>query len=271
MSKTFNLSDRHNHRKEAGMASERTGNVQSVTRAFDLLEQLADASGVMGLSDLSAKLELPVPTIHRLMRTLVSHGFAYQLPSRQYALGPRLIRLGAIATQTTGAWAQPILDALVRDLGETVNMASLESDRMIYVAQAASPHAMRMFTEIGRRVYCHCTGVGKAVLATLSDDQVRAMMDRVGMPSQTDRTLTDIDSLLGNLSLIRRRGYAIDEGEQELGVRCYSVAVPNATVPTAMSVSGPAVRMTPELRERAIPRLQEAVRSLAEALYRTPV
>ncbi|MDR0440059.1 MAG: IclR family transcriptional regulator, partial [Candidatus Accumulibacter sp.] len=161
---------------------------------------------------------------------------------------------------------QPVLDALARDLGETVNMASLESDRMIYVAQAASSHAMRMFTEIGRRVYCHSTGVGKAVLATLPDDRVRAMAGRIGMPRQTDRTIADIDSLLEDLALIRRRGYAIDEGEQELGVRCYAVAVPNTAVPTALSVSGPAVRMTPELRKRAIPRLQQAACGLAEAM-----
>jgi IclR family acetate operon transcriptional repressor len=248
------------------MASKRSGNVQSVTRAFDLLEQLADAGGTMGLSGLAAKLELPVPTIHRLMHTLVSHGFARQLPSRQYALGPRLIRLGAIATQISGVWAQPVLDALASDLGETVNMASLDSDRMIYVAQAASPHAMRMFTEIGRRVYCHSTGVGKAVLATLSEDQVRAMIGRVGMPPQTNRTMTDINLLLKDLAVVRRRGYAIDEGEQELGVRCYAIAVPNTSVPTALSVSGPAVRMTAELRERAIPKLQDATCCLAEAM-----
>ena len=248
------------------MTSKRSGNVQSVTRAFDLLEQLADAGGVMGLSDLAVKLELPVPTIHRLMHTLVGQGLARQMPSRQYALGPRLIRLGAVATQISGLGAQPVLDALARDLGETVNMASLESDRMIYVAQAASPHAMRMFTEIGRRVYCHSTGVGKAVLATLPDDRIRAMAGRIGMPRQTDRTLTDIDSLLEDLALVRRRGYALDEGEQELGVRCYAVAIPNTLVPTALSVSGPAVRMTPELRDRAIPRLQQAACGLAEAM-----
>jgi IclR family acetate operon transcriptional repressor len=251
------------------MTNKQSGNVQSVARAFDLLEQLANAGGVMGLSGLAGKLELPIPTIHRLMRTLVSYGFAHQLPSRQYALGPRLIRLGAMAMQTTGACAQPILDGLARDLGETVNMASLEADKMIYVAQAASPHAMRMFTEIGRRVYCHSTGVGKAVLATFSDGRVRAMIGRIGMPSQTDRTITDIDLLLRDLALIRRRGYALDDGEQELGVRCYAVAIPNAAVPTALSVSGPAVRMTLEMRERAIPRLQEAIRSLPEALYAT--
>lgn len=251
---------------EVIMSSERPENVQSVIRALDLLEQLADAGGAMALSGLATRLELPVPTIHRLLRTLVYQGFVRRLPSRQYALGPRLIRLGTIATRISGVLAQPVLDALARDLGETVNMASLEADKMIYVAQAASPHAMRMFTEIGRRVYCHATGVGKAVLSTLAEDRVRAMMMRVGMPSQTDRTMNDIDSLLKDLAAIRRRGYAIDDGEQELGVRCYSVAVPNKSFPTALSISGPAVRMTEELRERAIPKLQDAARCLAEAM-----
>ncbi|MDR1710363.1 MAG: IclR family transcriptional regulator [Propionibacteriaceae bacterium] len=248
------------------MASERSGSVQSVGRAFEILEQLAAADGVMGLSELAERLQLPVPTVHRLMRTLVGFGYARQLPSRQYALGPRLIQLGAVATKTTGAWAQPILDGLVRQLGETVNLASLESDKMIYVAQAPSPHAMRMFTEVGRRVYCHCTGVGKSVLATLPEERVRAIIGRVGMPPQTSHSIADVDSLLEELAAIRRRGYAIDEGEQEVGVRCFAVAVPNAAVPTALSVSGPAVRVTTEMGTRAIPLLQAAARQLAAEL-----
>ncbi|MGH3326607.1 MAG: helix-turn-helix domain-containing protein, partial [Streptomycetales bacterium] len=83
--------------------------VQSLTRAFELLERMADAGGEASLSDLSAGTGLPMPTIHRLVRTLVAEGYVRQVPSRRYALGPRLIRLGETASRLVGSWARPYL------------------------------------------------------------------------------------------------------------------------------------------------------------------
>src|SRR4029079_14345981 len=99
---------------------------------------------------------------------------------------------------------------------------------------------------VGRRVYPHCTGVGKALLSQLSDDEVRRIVARTGMPAQTANTITEPDGLIADLDLIRRRGYSVDDGEQEIGVRCFAVPVPNAPAPTAVSVSGPAARVTVE-------------------------
>jgi len=100
---------------------------------------------------------------------------------------------------------------------------------------------MRMFTEVGRRVYAHCTGVGKALLAQLPDDAVRRIVTSAGMPARTDHTITDVDRLLEELGRVRARGYTVDDGEQEAGVRCVAVAVPGSPT-TALSVSGPASR-----------------------------
>ena len=159
----------------------RSGTVQSVERVFELLEIIADAGGEASLSDLAAASELPMPTIHRLLRTCVLLGYARQLPSRRYALGARLIPLGERAGRQLGRVAQPKLVELVRELGETANMALMDGDQVVYVAQQPSPHAMRMFTEVGRRANLHDTGVGKAILATLSDDEVRRIVaDRLG-------------------------------------------------------------------------------------------
>jgi len=177
---------------------------------------------------------LPLPTIHRLTRTLVGLGYVRQLPSRQYALGPKLIRLGESATRMIGAWSRPHLVDLVKATGETANMAMLDGTMAVYVAQVPSEHSMRMFTEVGRRVYPHSTGVGKALLSQLSDDDVRRIVTRTGMPAQTANTITDPDALVADLELIRRRGYAVDEGEQEVGVRCFAVPVPSAPTPTGL-------------------------------------
>ena len=152
------------------MAEKAPGGVQSVERVFELLELITDAGGEVTLSELSSSTDLPLPTIHRLLRTLVTLGYIRQLPNRRYALGPRLIRLGEGANQQLGALARPQLKSLVDRLGETANMAVLDSDMVIYVAQVPSLHSMRMFTEVGRRAHTHATGVGKAILAQLEDD-----------------------------------------------------------------------------------------------------
>lgn len=239
------------------MAAAAADGVKSVARVFDLLELIADAGGSVTLSELSTAAGLPLPTIHRLLRTLVSLGYARQLQNRRYALGPRLVRLGEVANRQFGQIAMPQLKELVERLGETANLATIDGDRVIYVSQAPSPHAMRMFTEVGRRVFMHSSGVGKAILAQLDDAEVRDIISRTGMPHATENTIVTVDGLLAELAEIRRRGYAIDEGEQEIGVRCYAMAVPNMPVPTAVSVSGPRARVDDAFGERAIPVLTE--------------
>lgn len=251
---------------EVNGAKTRTGGVQSIERAFGLLEAMADAGGMMGLSQLATESGLPLPTIHRLVRTLVDLGYLRQEPSRQYVLGPRLIRLGESSSHMLSIWARPHLAHLVDELGESANLAMLDSDQIVYVAQAPSRHSMRMFTEVGRRVFAHCTAVGKAILAEMPADQVEQLLERTGMPRFTPQTITDQEVFFDALATIAEQGYAIDESEQETGVRCVALTVPGAPARLALSLSGPAVRMTDDLVERAVPLMREAGASLARDL-----
>ena len=248
--------------------AERTTGVQSVERVFELLELITDAGGSATLSELAATADLPLPTIHRLLRTLVALGYARQLPNRRYSLGPRLIRLGEAATAQLGALAMPVLKNLVDELGETANMAVLDSAQVLYIAQAPSRHSMRTFTEVGRRAHTHATGVGKAILAQLPDEKVRQIAARAGLQAVTKASITGIEELLADLRVVRERGFSVDEQEQELGVRCFAVAVPGAPGPTAISVSGPVSRVDESFGRRAVPLLQEAAREIAEDLSR---
>ncbi len=241
----------------------RSTGVQSVGRVFDLLEIVGAAGGEIGLSELAEHSRLPLPSIHRLVRTLVDRGYMRQLPNRRYTLGVRLIPLGEAATAMVGTWARPVLQQLVDELGETANVAVLDGDMAMYIGQVPSTHSMRMFTELGRRVHPHSTGVGKALLSRLDDERVRALLERTGMRAQTPRTITDPDALLVDLHRIRREGYALDEGEQEVGVRCVAVPVAKLAMGPAVSVSGPAARMTADLVGRAIPLLHAAAREIA--------
>lgn len=240
------------------------GGVQSVERVFELLELITKEGGEVTLSQLSLSTDLPLPTIHRLLRTLVAKGYVRQMPSRRYALGPGLIRLGEGASRQLGSLAGPQLKELVDRLGETANMAVLDSDMVVYVAQVPSSHSMRMFTEVGRRVHAHDTGVGKAMLSQLSEAAVRKVIEKAGMPAHTDHSIRSIDELLAELKVIRERGYAIDEQEQEVGVRCFAIAVPGAPTPTAVSVSGPVSRVDEAFAGRAVPLLREAALSISK-------
>lgn len=247
-----------------------TGGVQSIERGFELLEIMASVSSAIGVSELAERSGLPVPTIHRLIRTLLNNGYVRQLPSRRYALGPRLIRLGESATQQFGRSSRAHLAELVETIGETANMAVLDVNMAVYVAQVPSAHTMRMFTEVGRRVHLHCTGVGKALLMQMTNADVRALLTRSGMPAYTDTTITDVDAMIADLERSRERGYAIDEAEQEAGVRCFSVPVPNAPTPTAISISGPGGRVTLEAATQVVPILQRVAKDLSADFQRDP-
>ena len=249
------------------IVEKKASGVQSLDRALQLLELLADAGGALRLAELEAATGLPLPTIHRLIRSLVHNGYVRQEPSRRYALGPQLIRLGETAGRSLGSWAgRQHLAELVAEIGETANMAVLQGDDVVYVAQVPSVHSMRMFTEVGRRVPPHCTGVGKALLSQLPDDEVRVMLRRTGMPARTARTITDPDVLIGELAEIREQGWAVDNGEQEIGVRCVAVPVKDAPTRAAISVSGPSGRITLGRIADIAPVLQRVTVRLAEDL-----
>ncbi|MDJ0394434.1 IclR family transcriptional regulator [Rhodococcus sp. G-MC3] len=243
-----------------------SGGVQSVERAFELLDIMATSGGSIGISELAEAADLPMPTVHRLIGTLVSLGYVRRLATRRYALGTKLIGLGDSATKLIGGWATPYLSELVRQTHETSNMAFLEDDMAVYVAQVPSEHAMRMFNEVGQRVLPHSTGVGKALLAQLDDNSVRAIVARTGMAPRTVNTLTTLDTLLADLELVRTRGYAVDDGEQEIGVRCFAVPVIGAPTLTAMSIAGPTARVTIESAEQFVPLLTSAAQRLSKDL-----
>nr|WP_042183361.1 IclR family transcriptional regulator [Kibdelosporangium sp. MJ126-NF4] len=249
------------------MAPGTNGGVQSLQRAFDLLEGLADAGGEASLSELATTSGLPMPTIHRLIRTLVALGYVRQHPNRRYALGSRLIRLGENAGRQFGTWARPLLAELVDEVGETANLAVLEHDEVVYVAQAPSRHSMRMFTEVGRRLLPHGTGVGKAMLSQMPPNDVRDLLRRTGMPAYTPNTFQDPELLLRHLAEIANRGYALDESEQELGVRCIAVPVKGTPSPAAISVSGPEGRLTDEIVTKVAPIVQRIAEAISDTLH----
>jgi IclR family acetate operon transcriptional repressor len=130
---------------ENAVENKASGSVQSVERAFHLLELLAD-NGDSTLTELSAAIDVPAPTTHRFLKTLVSLGYVRQLPNRQYALGLKLTRLAGRVDSQLAPIVAPHLDTLAREIGESANLAVLEGHMVVYIAQSPSRHAMRMFS-----------------------------------------------------------------------------------------------------------------------------
>jgi IclR family acetate operon transcriptional repressor len=240
--------------------------VQSVDRALLLLELLAQGGGRLPITELASRSGLSLGTVHRLLATLVGRGWVRQDSDRRYALGTALLPLGDAATRLLSSWASPFLAQLAERTGETSNLAVLEDDHVTYVAQAPGRHRMRMFTEVGRRVLPHSTAVGKVLLAWHDDEHVRRVVGRLGLPSRTPQTLTTLSAFRAELAGVRERGWAGDDEEEELGVRCLAVPVgPAASAIAAVSVSAPASRLEPGQPD-VVAVLHEIAQELADSL-----
>ncbi|WP_417555657.1 IclR family transcriptional regulator [Microbacterium sp.] len=247
-----------------------TAPVQSVARSFALLEALAASGGEAALASLALQTDLAVPTAHRLLGTLHHLGYVRQLEDRRYALGAGLIGLGRQAVPQVADAAMPLLTGLEEAFHETANLAVLDGDLVLYAGQVASRQRMRMFTEVGRRVLPHSTGVGKAMLSTMPESHVRALIERTGLPRFTPQTLVDPDAFIADLRRSRARGFAADDSEQEVGVRCIAVAVLGQGQPTALSVSGPAARITDAVVPDVVAALRDSASQLAGMAERRP-
>ena len=215
-------------------------------RLLDLLEAFTE-DGAHSLTDLSARTGIPKPTAFRLLRTLEDRGYVRR-GGGQYALGFRCFILGATATRDLDVRTQalPHLVALRDATGETVQVAVLESWRVVYLERVLSERPVAyMKSRAGAVLPAHCTGLGKALLAFRPPEEVAAHYRVAGLPRFTPSTITDVDALLAELDAIRRRGYATDEEEREIGVRCVAAPVRDhrGEVVAAISVAGPGERL----------------------------
>jgi DNA-binding IclR family transcriptional regulator len=234
---------------ESGKAESDRGRVQSVDRALDIMEALAGAGRGIGIVDLSARVGLHASTVHRLLATLVARGYARQSPqSQRYSLGTRVLQLGRSFHDRSDLRqeAHRYLQQLTEISGETANLVMRDDDEVVYIDQVQSPHLVRMFAEIGRRVPLHSTAGGKAILASWDRAELHRLVAEKGLPGKTKYTITSLGDLELALGEVRRSGYAIDDQEQEEGVRCVAGPVGDQTgdVVAALSLSGPITRMT---------------------------
>ena len=248
--------------------------MRSLEKALTILEAFLDhreeAMGVTTLVDLTG---LNISTIHRIASVLVEKGYLSQLHRRaKYSLGPKFLQFGNIASSRIKIrdLALPFLVRLNREVNESVNLAIMDSGEAVY-AQCIEPpepgYHLRIFTQVGARVPLYCTGVGKVFLVHMPETERERYLSKSDLPKRTENTITDRVKLEKELSIVRRLGFAIDDEEMELGVRCVAAAIKDfkGNVVAAISVSGPAARLSGKKMRQLKPLLKNCAFDISRA------
>jgi IclR family KDG regulon transcriptional repressor len=229
--------------------------VQSLGRAFGILEEIARHREGIGLAELSKLVGLHNSTTFHLAKTMVSLGYVRQeKDSKRYRIGRPLFALAASALDEIEMVhvATPVLEELSRETGESGHFAVRMGDAVVVIARTSGPGAFQLTDRVGVVRPAHCTALGKIILASLSPDQLGRFLERIDMTPSTHKSITDVAILEREIVEIRRTGIAYDDGEFNPEVRCVAVPVTNFTGQTigALGISGPIWRMS-NLQSRA--------------------
>lgn len=222
--------------------------IQVADRLFQTIEILA-AKGPQGLLELSKTLGLNKSTMHRILNSLTYMGYVQQdSATSKYQLTFRICRISSqiLARLDIIAAAKPYLQALCTAAGETVHLVKIDGASAVYIDKFESDqNSVRMVSKVGEVIPLYRSGVGKALLAVMPPEKVRRIWTQSDIKAVTEKTITSLDKLEQVLSQARADGYAMDNEENEIGVRCIAAALKDSsgTASYAFSISAPAGRM----------------------------
>lgn len=251
------------------------GGIQSIGRAFAILEEVARHRDGIGLADLSKRVGLHNSTTFHLVKTMVSLGYIRQLKeSKRYRIGRPLFALAASALDEKEmvSMATPVLDELSRQTGESSHFAGRMSDAVVVMARTPGPGAFQLTDRVGVVRPAYCTALGKIILAALLPDQLDRYLDRVELKSLTAKTITNPQRLRRELQEVCRTGIAFDDGEFDKEVRCAAMPVHDFSgqVIGAIGISGPVWRLSISALQGKTRIIREAARRLSEAFGAPP-
>lgn len=236
--------------------------------ALDVLELLAEAPQPLGATDISRQLGATKSATYRILVNLESRGYVVKdSRTARYSVGARLLGYGlrAGSKEAIVQAAHPWLERLSEQLGETANLGMLDGTKVQYITIVESPHDLRMAARAGARDDLHSTAMGKALLAFLPDDERDRVLSRP-LRQKTPRTVTDVDRLREDLSVIRTTGIAAEYGENEMAAACFGIPLfgPGGNVIAAISVAGPEGRM----KAAGVDRIRELLLEAAQSITR---
>jgi DNA-binding IclR family transcriptional regulator len=223
--------------------------VQSLGRAFAILEEIARHREGIGLAELSKRVGLHNSTTFHLVKTLVSLGYVRQeKENKRYRVGRPLFALAASSLDEIEmvTLATPILEDLARETGESSHFAVRMGDAVVVIARTSGPGAFQLTDRVGVVRPAHCTALGKVILAALRPEQLERFLERVALAPSTEKSITEASGLLREIEEVRRSGIAFDDGEFNIEVRCVAVPVKDFTgqVIGALGISGPIWRLS---------------------------
>ncbi len=229
-------------------AGSKGGADQSLVRALSLLDGLAASQDGTTLTKIAQQVGLAPSTAHRLLTTLEQARYAHFDAERKvWTVGVQAFATGNafLKTRNLAAFARPHMRAMMEECEETVNLAIADQNEAFYLAQVECRHMMRAFSRPGGRVAMHCSGVGKALLSAMSEAEMsRVLYDR-GLPKLTVKTITTVEALREDLAATRERGFAFDDEEHAIGLRCVASVIHNENGDAigAVSLAGPMARI----------------------------
>ena len=225
------------------------GRNQSLSRALNLLQRLSENPDGLSLTDLSYQLGMPAATVHRLLNTFEEFDFVEQDSAQGlWFIGLKAFTVGNafVHRRDFVASARPHMHALVELCGETVNLGVIDDGEAVFISQVESREVMRMIVRLGSRSPIHASGVGKALLAAMPQQRVEQILQYRGLARYTERSIDNAAQLYAELERVRQLGYALDDEEQAVGLRCVASAIfdENGQALAAISLSGPTARIT---------------------------
>lgn len=228
--------------------------VQSVDRALSILELLSEYDEGLRIIDISEKVDLHKSTVHRLLKTLIYKSFVEQdLVTNKYRISLKLYELGSKRIENLDILkaSKPYTKTLMEKLNEVVHLVIRDGNDIVYIDKVEADNTIRMSSNIGKRSPLYCTAVGKAMLAYLDEKEVEDIWKSSNIEKLTKNTIVDFKVFKEELKKIRKEGYAVDDEENEIGVRCVGAPIFNYTgeVAGAISISGPAIRITSDMVE----------------------
>jgi DNA-binding IclR family transcriptional regulator len=223
--------------------------IHVIDRAAQILDCFGFDHQELTVSEIGAKTHLHRSTAHRILMALEYNDLIQQnAENGKYRLGIKLFRLGhqAVSHLNLQEICRPFLTRIVNETKETVHLAVLDDNQVLYLDKVEGPHALRMPSRVGRRIPTYCTSLGKAMLSGLDDQEVKDIFRNQLLRPYTANTVKSLGQLLTDLRMIRKRGYSVDNEEIEIGLRCVGAPIKDYTgaMVGAISVAAPSARLS---------------------------
>lgn len=247
---------------------------ESIVKGFGLLTLIARHQSGLTLAEAAKAMEMTVPTAHRFLKTLVSVGALERNDKKQYFLGSALLGspLQGHRSRDLRTMFHRHVETLSHKLRETVHVACFQDDMVQYIAKAEAPRSMRISTIVGTTLEAYCTGVGKVLLAFMPPQELERYIAGGNFYPLTPRTITTRRGLVAELQKIRAQGYAIDDEEFELGLRCIAAPIfAGDRVIAAISSSGPSTRFVPAAYETISSEIMRTASSISREASSYPI